>query len=116
MLADNPFTAQDGAFLLSRGEFRRFLLAAIQNAGVLGIKAPANGQSGRPLDWFEGRRSLGFELLGMADVGQPEPLRSSDAVATLNAVILEALNPPPKEKPGGRRNEPDRDTARYDDI
>ncbi len=116
MLHESSLTREDAAFLLGRAEFRRFLFAAIQTAGVLAIKNPANGQSGRPLEYHEGRRSLGFELLAMADQGQPEPLQSASSLATVNAVILEALNPPPKEKPGGRRNDPDRDTARYDDI
>lgn len=105
----------DAAFLLSRGEFRRFLHAAIQRAGILGHYAPANGQVGRDLGHFEGRRSLGFELLQMADAGQPEPMRSPQAIATLDAVLREALNPSPaKEKPNGRRRHPD--TDRYDDI
>lgn len=105
------FTQQDAEFLLARPEFRRFLYAAIQTAGILGHHAPANGQLGRDLGHFEGRRSLGFELLLMADTGQPEPLRSPEALATMNAVIREALNPP-KEKKRDRRS----DLDRYDDL
>lgn len=105
-------TDEDAAFLLGRAEFRRFLFAAIQTAGILGHHAPANGQTGRDLGHFEGRRSLGFDLLQMVDRGQPEPLRSAEALATIDAAIREALNPAPKEKAGGRRN----DTDRYDDI
>lgn len=107
------FTQQDAEFLLSRAEFRRFLYAAIQSAGILGHHAPANGQTGRDLGHFEGRRSLGFDLLRMADDGQPEQLRSPEALATLDAALREALNPPLKEKPHGRRSN---DTARYDEL
>jgi hypothetical protein len=103
----------DAEFLLSRPEFRRFLYAAIQSAGILGHHAPANGQLGRDLGHFEGRRSLGFDLLQMVDGGQPEPLRSPQALATIDAAIREALNP--KEPSNGRRNR-NRDTDRYNAL
>lgn len=106
------FTADDAATLLRSEEFRRFLFAAIQSAGILGHYAPANGQLGRDLGHFEGRRSLGFELLAMADAGQPEPLRSPEGLATLDQIIREAMTPKPKDKTRERRS----DTARYDDI
>jgi hypothetical protein len=104
-------TQSDAEFLIAQPEFRRFLYAAIQTAGILGHHAPANGQQGRDLGHFEGRRSLGFDLLLMADAGQPEPLRSPQALATIDAVIREALNPP-KEKKRDRRD----DNARYDEL
>jgi hypothetical protein len=103
----------DLQYLLNRPEFRRFLYAAIQSAGILQHEGPAHGQTGRDLSYAEGRRSLGFDMLQAADRGQPEPLQSALGLATLDAVIREALNPPPKEKTRGRRND---DTARYDDI
>jgi hypothetical protein len=106
----SEFVASDAEFLMSRGEFRRFLFAAIQSAGILGHYAPANGQTGRDLGHFEGRRSLGFDLLQLADQGQPESLRSPDAIATLDAVLREMINP--QEKPDGRRSRNDR----YDAI
>lgn len=112
-LPQAEFTRQDAEALLSMPQFRRFLFAAIQSAGIVSITSPANGQSSRPLEWFEGRRSLGFDLLRMADTGQPEPLQSPEALATLGAAVREALNPPPKEKTRGRRND---DNARYDDL
>lgn len=99
---------QDAEYLLNRPEFRRFLFAAIQGAGIIGHLSGANGRSDRDLSFFEGRRSLGFEMLQMVDQGQPEPLRSPHSLATLNALILTAINP--KEKPDGKRNN------RYDDI
>lgn len=110
MTAD--FIATDAEYLLSRPEFRRFLFAAIQSAGILGHYAPANGQLGRDLGHFEGRRSLGFDLLRMVDAGQPEPLRSAECLATVSAAIREAMTPPPKEKTRDRRN----DLDRYNDL
>ena len=103
----------DAEFLLTRPEFRRFLFAAIQSAGVLGDHSLADGPQERDLRYHEGRRSLGFELLRMADQGQPEPLRTPGALATLNAAILEALNPAPKGKASDRRTD---DTARFDEL
>jgi hypothetical protein len=109
-------TADDASYLLSRPEFRRFLFAAIQNAGVLSQHSLADGPQERDLRFNEGRRSLGFELLLMAHQGQPQAIRDADStgLATLHAAILEALNPAPKEKPSGRRT--DRDTARFDEL
>ncbi len=93
----------DLAFLLNRSEFKTFLFTAIQSAGILDA---ANGHTGRNLDYLEGRRSLGFDLLRLADEGQPAALRTPNALATLNAVILEAINTPTvKEKPRGGRND-----------
>jgi len=106
------FTAADAECLLAQPEFRRFLYAAIQSAGILAHHAPANGQLGRDLGHFEGRRSLGFDLLRMVDVGQPEPLRSAECLATITAAIREAMTPPPKEKTRDRRN----DLDRYNDL
>lgn len=91
---------EDATFLMGRAEFRRWLFTAIQTAGIFDA---ANGQQGRDLNWIEGRRSLGFELLRMADEGQPEQLRTPSALATLNAVILENMNTPKKEKSNGGR-------------
>ena len=107
-------TSEDAEYLLNRPEFRRFLFAAIQSAGLLSHLGPAHGPEGRNLDYAEGRRGLGFELLGMAHLGQPEAIRAADptGLATLNAVIREAMNPP-KEKTRDRRNS---DTDRYNDI
>lgn len=107
MLSD--LTSADAEYLLSRPEFRRFLFLAIQRAGIIEQNPLADGRQGRDLSIAEGRRSLGFELLQLADLGQPEPLRSAHALATLDAVIREAMNPPPKEKTRDRRD-------RYDEL
>lgn len=105
----------DAKFLLSRPEFRRFLWVAIQSSGILTHHGSANGQLGRDLSFLEGRRSLGFDLLQMAQTGQPAVIRDADpgAVATLHAAMLEALNPAPKENARDRR---DPDTDRYNDL
>lgn len=97
--------------LLTMPEFKRFVFAAIQRAGILSQEGPAHGQAPRDLSFAEGRRSLGFEILQLAHLGQPEDVRASDpqALVTLNAVILTAMNTP-KEKTRGRRND---DTSRY---
>ncbi len=107
-------TSEDAEYLLGRPEFRRFLFAAIQSAGILSHLGPTHGPDGRKLHYEEGRRSLGFELLSMAHQGQPEAIRAADpsGLATLDAALREAMNPP-KEKPRDRRNN---DTARYDDL
>lgn len=108
------FSQEDAEALLASEEFRRFLFAAIQAAGILGHYAPANGHMGRDLAHFEGRRSLGFELLMLADAGQPEPLRSPEGLATLDLILREALNPKPKPKDKTRGNrKPDSSIDRY---
>lgn len=102
---------QDAEYLLGRPEFRRFMFFAIQSAGIITDNAFANGQSGRDLSHYEGRRSLGLEMITALDAGLPEPLRSPLAIATLDLVLREAMNPAPhKEKPDGRRSD------RYSDI
>ena len=102
---------QELELLLALPEFKRFLFAAIQRAGILSQEGPAHGQAPRDLSFAEGRRSLGFEMLQLAHQGQPEDVRAADpqALVTLNAVILTAMNTP-KEKTRGRRND---DTSRY---
>lgn len=94
----------DAATLLDQPEFRRFLFTAIQQAGIFDA---ANGHEGRDLNWIEGRRSLGFDLLRWADEGQPQALRTPEALATINAIILEAMDTPRKDKANHDR---------YDDI
>jgi len=107
----------DAEFLLSRPEFLRFLYGIIQSAGIISNNVAADGRTVRDLDlsWFEGRRSLGHEILLAIEQGQPDALRSPDyaPVATLEAVIREAMNP--KEKANGRRTIDDDDT-RYGDL
>lgn len=105
---------EDLAVLLKLPEFRRFLFAAIQSAGILGHEGPAHGHTPRDLSFAEGRRSLGFDILQMVHRGQPEEVRASDpgALVTLNAAILAAVNTP-KEKARGKRN---KDNGRFDEL
>ncbi|AOR77218.1 hypothetical protein [Novosphingobium resinovorum] len=107
-------THEDMAVLLKLPEFRRFLFAAIQSAGILGHEGPAHGHTPRDLSFAEGRRSLGFDILQLAHRGQPEEVRASDpgALVTLNAAILAAVNIS-KEKARGKRNN---DTRRFDEL
>lgn len=99
-------TDRDVQLLLSVPEFRQFLFEAIQLAGIW---VPANGHDSRDLAFAEGRRSLGLDLLQLADRGQPKALRTPEALATINAIILTALNPPSKPEEKKRAD-------RYDDI
>ena len=102
---------EDAEYLLGRPEFKRFLFVAIQSAGVLHHHISADGRLGRDLNFLEGRRSLGLDLLQMADAGQPEPLRTPTAIATLDAAIREAMNPP-----ASKDRKRDRKPDRYDAI
>lgn len=99
--------SDDMAALLALPEFRRFLFRSIQLAGIL---APAtNGADGRNLDYHEGRRSLGFEILREVDAGQPDPMRHPHHIFTLMAALREEANPPPKPDKPARKD-------RYDEI
>lgn len=90
-------TEQDMAELMALPSFRRFLFRSIQRAGIL--HAATNGADGRNLDWIEGRRSLGFELLSEADLGQPPPARSGLSIMTMIAALrAEAETPRKPEK------------------
>ena len=110
------FSKEDAEFLLQRPEFLRLMYDVIQSAGIIGNNVAADGRTVRDqcLEWHDGRRSLGHELLLMIEQGQPDALRSPDGLPlmTLNAVLREAINP--KEKTRGRRNRNDDD--RYADL
>lgn len=108
---------EDAEFLAACAPFRRFLYAVIQNAGIISNEGAADGRTALHVshEFEAGRRSLGHEILLMVEDGQPDALRSPDGapLATLNAVILEAINP--KEKPRGNRSTSDRYDRDYDD-
>jgi hypothetical protein len=108
------FDAKDAEFLLARAEFRRFLFAAIQSAGILGHSVSASTAPGRDLGHLEGRRALGFELLMMIHAGQSEAVRSADpdGITTLCLSLGEALN----SKDTIRERSRFRDSARYDEL
>lgn len=105
---------KDAEFLLTRPEFRRFLYAAIQSAGILGHTVTASGAAHLDLGLLEGRRALGFDLLMMAHGGQSEAVRAGDpnGATTLCLALTEMLNS--KETNRDRRRI--RDNARYDEL
>ncbi len=94
----------DMAELLALAPFRRFIFRSIQLAGIL---TPAtNGTDGRNLDFAEGRRSLGFDILREVDAGQPASARSPHSILTLIAALREgALQQPQSEKKNDRYND-----------
>ncbi|NKJ43066.1 hypothetical protein FHW94_002550 [Novosphingobium sp. SG720] len=87
-------TSEDAAALLGRLEFRRFLHAAIQAAGLLGQQTMVSGADGTLLAFLEGRRSLGFDLIALAHRGQDEAIRAQDplGLTTMQAVLDAALS------------------------
>lgn len=88
--------------LLAMPPFKRFLFRVIQNAGL--FNAVTDGSGGRSLDYFEGRRNLGLEILDMAESGQPiNDAHPSGPLLTLIQVLIEETQKPP-EKPNAKRN------------
>jgi hypothetical protein len=57
--------------LMGLPSFRRFLWRAIQQARIL--ETATNGADARNLDFFEGRRSLGFDLLSDVEAAMAVP-------------------------------------------
>ena len=104
--------SDDAAFLIARPEFRRFLHAAIQAAGLLGQQAMASGADGALLAFLEGRRSLGFDLIALAHRGQEQAIRNDDplGLTTMQAVLDAALSAKENrlERPHSR--------TRYDEL
>lgn len=102
----------DAAALLGRPEFRRFLHAAIQAAGILGQQTMASGADGALLAFLEGRRSLGFDLIALAHRGQDDAIRAQDplGLTTMQAVLDAALSAKDNrlERPHSR--------TRYDEL
>lgn len=119
-----PFSAIDAEFLLNLGEFRRFLFAAIQSAGIFGHTVSASGAATRDLGLLEGRRALGLELLAMAHAGQSDAVRQADpeGIATLRLCLTEAINSkdPSRERRRNRAGQSggatQRDAGRYDEL
>ena len=108
------FDAKDAEFLLTRPEFRRFVFAAIQSAGIFGQTVSASTAPARDLGHLEGRRALGFDLLMMVHAGQSEAVRSADpdGITTLGLCLTEALNCKDSQRDARRF----RDNARYDEL
>lgn len=95
----------DMAELMEMRSFRHFLFRSIQKAGIL--STATNGADGRNLDFLEGRRSLGFELLREADLGLPPVARSDLCILTMIAALREEAETPAK---------PEKKRDRYDGI
>ncbi|MDH7973692.1 hypothetical protein QH494_15985 [Sphingomonas sp. AR_OL41] len=91
----------DKLALLKLPAFQRFLFDLIQRAGI--FEATANGTDGRNL-FFEGRRSLGLEILRDLDEAQPAQLAGGIPVLTLIQLLREVAQSTPKEKPVARRH------------
>ena len=108
------FDAKDAEFLLTRPEFRRFLFAAVQSAGILGHTVSASSAPTRDLAHLEGRRALGFDLLMMVHAGQSEAVRIADpdAITTLGLSLTEVLHCKDNQLDSRRS----RDSARYDEL
>jgi hypothetical protein len=87
--------------LMAQPAFVKFLYAAIQMGGLFDS---CPGQDLRDLAYAEGRRSLALDLLRVAENGQPDALKSPQALATMAAALRTAINPPspPKEKKHGQ--------------
>lgn len=90
--------AADLKLLMDIPQFRDFLFAAIQSAGVLSQSGPAIGSAGRDLSYIEGRRDFALELLKAVDRSQPAPLQTADGLNTLMALLHQATLPKPKEE------------------
>lgn len=98
----------DLQYLMGREEFLRFLARAIQTAGIL--SQGSNGHDGRDLAFVEGRRSLGFWMLGQANAGLPDVMQSSDNLAALHAIVRAQIQSPKmKDKRDDR-------PSRYDEL
>lgn len=91
----------DMEFLNSRAEYQRFLLRVIQMAGI--FSRTTDGSGTRNLDYDEGRRNLGLEILEMAEAAQPQGPVPGIPAATLTQILLEEARRPKPEKPNGRR-------------
>jgi hypothetical protein len=97
---------QDMERLIALPEFRRFLFRVIQSAGIL--SRITDGSNTRSLDYCEGRRNLGFDILDEAELGQATP--HEDALMTIFQSLREEIQKPPEEAHRGRRAD------RYDEI
>jgi len=92
----------DKAALLDTAEFRRFLFALIQRAGL--FAATATDTDGRHL-FHEGRRSLAIEILRDFDEAQAVALPGGIPALTLIQTLREEVQAAPKENSIGRRND-----------
>jgi hypothetical protein len=92
----------DIQFLVQRAEFARFLFRVIQTARIFETATDgSNDEAAAAL----ARRNLGLEILAMVEAGQPVPHPDGLPILTVLQALREEANPPPQEKPSGRRNQ-----------
>jgi hypothetical protein len=89
--------------LMETPAFIRFLWRLIQHADIL--RATTNGTDTRDLSFFEGRRSLGFDLLREIEMGLPVSHSDGMPVMALLAVLREEAQPQPSAKEAKRERE-----------
>lgn len=100
----------DMAVLMRRPEFKRFLFRSIQTSGL--FQSSTNGSDGRDLNFHEGRRSMGLELLRDAENALDARMRTPECLLTLNSIIREESQKPsekPSEQTKNRHSELDED-------
>lgn len=108
-MTGNP-DSQEMAQLLAIPAFRKLLWRIFEASGIMHA---AYGTDGRDLAFREGRRSLGLDILRMADAGQP--FAHPSAVSTWLTILgeeetshMEAQNAH-RRRPAGARDERDAD-------
>lgn len=107
---------EDMRELMGFPSFRRFMFAVIQKARI--FDPTTDGSVVRSLDYFEGRRNLGLELLEMAEQGQAAQHPEGMPLLTIMQVIREEItqaqatekkNERPKHRTAELDDEPDDD-------
>lgn len=86
----------DMQLLMALPEFKRFLFRAIQTSGLFQIST--NGSDGRDLVFYEGRRSMGLDLLRDAEQALDARLRTPENLITLSAIIREESQKPSEKQ------------------
>ena len=86
----------DIEFLARRPETKRLLLRVIQMAGI--FARTTNGSDRRNLDFDEGRRSLGLDILEMFEAAAPQAPLPDIPASTLTQVLLEAARTSPEDQ------------------
>lgn len=98
---------EDMQFLNGRPEFRRFVLRVIQQAKI--FASATDGSKDRHLAFDEGRRSLGLDILAMAETGQPVTHAEGLPILTIMQVFREEADKPQEKKIAKPR-------SRYDEL
>lgn len=103
MIDDKQFRA-DMEMLVRQTAFKHFLWRVIQSAGL--FEPTTDGSEGRDR-YRAGRRDLGLELLGLAELGQPVQDVHPDQIPLLTIIqtLLEEAQKSPEEKSNARSSE-----------